>query len=235
MLKTYCLQANLEALLDGHDEIHDIIPEALEKLKVIDGEDHRGMFAETDLTAWSSTVFKSKHSVVTLAELHQISRWLSRIHSVPSSHWTGKVTSGVTEMEGIALGRVIFSPARIKLENSYVVVKEERRISGRAPFKAGQILRIFSHVYPHPKTTLTATETFVELSVLEPIDASGDLYRELQMGWLCKPEPLATEIVPLSHVVCHFVKTDLLIEGQTVMHVLPYPKVYAYLLFYLSV
>lgn len=237
MLETYCLQANLQALLDCNHEIQDIIPEALEKLKAINREDHRGSFAETDLSAWSSTVFKSITSTVTLPELQQISIWLSNRYSIPLPHWHGKVTSKVADLEGIALGRVIYSPAGIQLNNSYVVVQAEGPVTSRragrqaASYKAGQILHLFSHLHPHPETHLVTTETFVVLSILEPIEADDDPYRKLQMGWLCKKDPnmTTTTTMHLSSLISHFVKTDLVIRGQDVIHVLPCPKVNAHL------
>ncbi|KAE9390208.1 hypothetical protein BT96DRAFT_1002488 [Gymnopus androsaceus JB14] len=127
----YCLQANLQALLDCNHEIQDIIPEALEKLKAINREDHRGSFAETDLSAWSSTVFKSITSTVTLPELQEISIWLSNRYSIPLPHWHGKLLQKWRIWRELLLAESFHSPAGIQLNNSYVVVWAEGPVTSR--------------------------------------------------------------------------------------------------------
>ncbi|KAJ3862563.1 hypothetical protein EV359DRAFT_65525 [Lentinula novae-zelandiae] len=53
MLTSYCREANLQVILDHSTDLQGEINEAITALTDIDCEDHRGIFAGTDLVAWA--------------------------------------------------------------------------------------------------------------------------------------------------------------------------------------
>ncbi|KAJ3884123.1 hypothetical protein GG344DRAFT_84534 [Lentinula edodes] len=200
MLTSYCRQANLQVILDHNTDLREEIDEVLTALTDIDREDHRGIFAGTDLVAWASTEFKTSPACIEKPTLDRIIHHLCDIYGVLSSHWDGKVARQVHTVGGVAAGRVIYSPS----------------------------IRQNSVVFRHNGRTVSIT--YFEVIVMEPIDADDDLYRRLNCGWLCfqKPAVPKTLTVPLSYIVSHFVRTDLSfkIKGKPITHVYPVPKFY---------
>ncbi|KAJ3892281.1 hypothetical protein GG344DRAFT_64765 [Lentinula edodes] len=211
--------ANLQLLLNNYPEIREEIGEALTMLTDIEREDHRGIFAGTDLSAWSSTEFNESPTCIERATLDRIVQQLCRVYGVQASHWDGKVARQAHILGGVALGRVIYSTGYC--QNS-IIFRDEGKIL------AGTIDKIIKHSHPHPVTQDVIAATYVEAIVMEPISEEDDLYRSLNCGWLCLQMPATRRLstVPLSNVISHFVRTDLtlLVKENPVTHVYPVPK-----------
>lgn len=186
----------------------------------IDREDHRGIFAGTDLSAWSSTEFNETPTHIERSTLDRIVQQLCRMYSVQASHWDGKVARASHILGGAALGRVIYSTG---YRQNSIIFRDEGKII------AGTIDKIIKHSHPHPFTQEVIATTYVEAIAMEPINREDDLYRSLNCGWLCLQTPTRRRIstVPLSNVISHFVRTDLtlLVKENPVTHVYPVPKV----------
>ncbi|KAJ3859902.1 hypothetical protein EV359DRAFT_85892 [Lentinula novae-zelandiae] len=220
MLTSYCREANLQVILDHNTDLQGEINEAITALTDIDREDHRGIFAGTDLVAWASTEFKASPACIAESTLDCIIYHLCNIYGVSSSHWDGKVSRQVNTVGGVAAGRVIYSPA---IHQNSVVFRNNGRVC------AGTIEQVINHSHPHPVTRKMISITYLKVIIMEPIDVDDDLYRRLDCGWLCYQNPGAATknlTVPLSHIVSHFVRTDLSfrIRGKSITHVYPVPK-----------
>ncbi|KAJ3752706.1 hypothetical protein EV360DRAFT_88492 [Lentinula raphanica] len=221
MMTSYGRMANLQILLDRFPDLQEEVEEALAVLEDIEREDHRGMFAGTDLSAWSSTKFKETPIFIDEAALDRIMNRLCETYQVGRLHWNGKVTRSAQQLDGVALGRVIYSS---RLRENSIVFRSEGNIV------AGTIAKVFRHSHPHPVTQETVSTTYLEVSPMQPItEGQDDLYRVLNCGWLCSQSNTArrTLTVPLGDVVSHFVRTDLtlLVNDTAVTHVYPVPKV----------
>lgn len=220
MLTAYCRQANLELILDHNADVRQDIDEALNALKNIEREDHRGMFAGTDLSVWSSTEFKATPFWIQHSTLDRITDHLCGIYNVPRSHWSSTLTRQAHNLAGVAIGRVIYSH-RVR-QNSVVFRHDDT-------FLAGTIDKVFTHSHSHPVTQQWNTITYFEVLAMEAIDERDDLYRQLHCGWLCLQTPITprTLTIPLSSLVSHFVRTELslAVKGNPVTHVYPVPKV----------
>ncbi|KAJ3883968.1 hypothetical protein GG344DRAFT_71674, partial [Lentinula edodes] len=221
MMNSYGQIANLQLLLNNYPEIREEIGEALMMLTDIDREDHRGIFAGTDLTAWTSTEFKETPTRIERSTLDRIVQQLCRMYGVQASDWDGKVARQAHILDGAALGRVIYSTG---YRQNSIIFRDDGKIL------AGTICRIIKHSHPHPVSQDVIATTYVETIVMEPISEEDDLYRSLNCGWLCLQIPTTRRIstVPLSNVVSHFVRTDLtlLVKENSVTHVYPVPKVF---------
>lgn len=211
--------ANLQVILNHNTDLQEKIAEALTALKDIDREDHRGMFAGTDLSAWSSTEFKATPACIDEATLARIVTCLCELYTVPRSYWENKISRQARLLGGVVIGRVIYS-SRVR-QNS-VIFRNEGRIL------AGMITKVIDHPHPHPVTRDIIRTSYLEISVMEPINQEDDLYRQLNCGWLCLQVPPTTTLVTVlwSSIISHFVRTDLTlaIKGDLVTHVYPVPK-----------
>ncbi|KAJ3764234.1 hypothetical protein EV360DRAFT_65672 [Lentinula raphanica] len=211
MMTSYSQMANLQHLLEQFPELREEIEEALEVLKEIEREDHR---------AWSSTEFKETLTYIEASTLTRIVDHLCVMYQNEHSCWEGKVTRQVQEMDGVALGRVIYSSRR--RENS-IVFRSEGKVL------AGTIVKVIKHSHIHPATKKMVSTTYLEVIAMQPIsEGQDDLYRILNCGWLCLQTSTTgrTLTVPLGDVISHFVRTDLtlLVNGTAVTHVYPVPK-----------
>ncbi|KAJ3760788.1 hypothetical protein EV360DRAFT_68405 [Lentinula raphanica] len=222
MMASYGRMANLQILLDRYPELREEIEEALAVLKDIEREDHRGIFAGTDLSAWSSTEFKKTPITVEEATLDRIVNHLCDTYHLDRLHWDGKLARCAQELDGVALGRVIYSP---RLRENSVVFRSEGNIL------AGTISKVITHAHPHPATQKMAAFTFLEVIAMDPIsEGKDDLYRALNCGWLCSRTNTNQRVltIPLGDVISHFVRTDLtlLVNETAVTHVYPVPKIF---------
>ncbi|KAJ3863506.1 hypothetical protein EV359DRAFT_82317 [Lentinula novae-zelandiae] len=212
-------QANLQLILDHNADVRQDVDEALNALKNIEREDHRGMFAGTDLSVWSSTEFKATPCWIQHSTLDRITDHLCGIYDFPHSYWSSTLTHQAYNLAGVAIGRVIYSH-RVR-QNSVVFCHD-------GAFLAGTIDEVFTHSHLHPVTQKTRKITYLEVSVLEAINEQNDLYRKLHCGWLClRTSTIArTLTIPLSSIVSHFIRTELSlsVEGNLVTHVYPVPK-----------
>lgn len=220
-MTTYCRQGNLNLLLDNitDAEFLEDFDEAMEALQAIEQEDHRGMFAGTDLAAWTSPNrdFKATPTVISESTLDNISELLCKKYDMSSDTWRNQLARDAFILKGVvAMGRMVFS-ANIR-ENSVIFGHEERQV-------AGTIERIISHSHPHPGLGSTETVIFIQVLVLEPIDEVDDLYRKLGCGWLCLPSSTKRQLVPLEAILSPFTRTILHIQGRSVLHVYPETKV----------
>lgn len=213
MLNSFCHQGNLDLLLEHGMQDFDQVVKTMDAIK---REDHRGMFAGTDLSIWSSTEFMSIPMVLSNLDLDRIVVLLCRIYNVGHSHWSGKVFRNAFEVAGIAVGRVIFSP---KLHDSSVIFTDDE-----GSIHAGTILQIIS--YPHRSPNQDSVKSvYFRIRPMEPINPQFDLYRKLNCGWLCNRNILGNIIIPMANVLSHFARTEFRITGQLVTHVLPLVKV----------
>ncbi|KAJ3762783.1 hypothetical protein EV360DRAFT_66807 [Lentinula raphanica] len=220
MMAAYGRTANLQITLDRHPELREEIEEALAVLEDIEREDHRGMFAGTDLSAWSSTEFKKKPVSIEEATLDDIVNHLCKVYHLDRTYWDGKVNRCAQELDGVALGRVIYSS---RFRESSIVFRSEGNIL------AGTITKVITHSHPHPDTQKMLAFTYLEVIPMEPIsEGPDDLYRALNCGWLCSRSEATDRVltIPLKDVVSHFVRTELtlLVNGMVVTHVYPVPK-----------
>lgn len=235
-LTAYCREGNLQLMLEQIPRLREDIGEALEVLEALDREDHRGMFSETDDTAWASTKFKSHPQILNMSTLKQIEEFLCSHYNIESSTWKGRVNRDSQRLDGVAIGRVIFSSKR--LEKS-VVFRE------RGSVFAGTVKKVFSHSHSHPSQGSSITLTYLIVEVLEPVPAEWDGYRKLSCGWLCwgnSDKQLETSsthgpritLVPVVNIISHFVRTDFTDRELTgtgnetpkaIIHVYPVPKV----------
>ncbi|KAJ3886744.1 hypothetical protein GG344DRAFT_69408 [Lentinula edodes] len=92
MMTHFGRTANLQVILNHNTDLQQKIAEALTALKDIDREDHRGMFAGTDLSAWSSTEFKATPACIDEATLARIVTCLCELYTVPRSYWENKIS-----------------------------------------------------------------------------------------------------------------------------------------------
>ncbi|KAJ3765827.1 hypothetical protein FB446DRAFT_609324, partial [Lentinula raphanica] len=219
MQKAYCQEGMLHVILEHSPDLQDDIKEALDALHEIKQENHRGMFAEADLSSWSSSAhkFKSSPIVITSATLDQIVELLCDEHGVPHSIWEDKLSRDAFSLGGVTHDGVIFS---LSTRQSSVVYRKSQEEYG-----AGIIQRIISHEYWHPTLQKPKATIYLEVLEMTPINSEDDLYRKLKCGWLCLRQPGPPRLVPLLQVISQFVKTNLLINGQPLTHVYPMPKV----------
>lgn len=105
MLTTYCRQANLQVILNHNADVRQDINEAIEALKNINHEDHRGMFPGTDHSAWSSTQFKATAFWIKHSTLDRITHDLYRIYDLPHSHWSSNSLARLTLCRASQSGR----------------------------------------------------------------------------------------------------------------------------------
>ncbi|KAJ3911637.1 hypothetical protein F5877DRAFT_55068, partial [Lentinula edodes] len=222
MLKVYCQQGNLEMMLAHCPDDKDDIQEALDALLEIKRESHRGMFAGTDLSSWSSPdrKFKSSPIIMDSSTLDQIIELLCVEYQVPHSTWEGALTRDALLLARVAHDGVVFSPKT--RENSIVFKKLDE-----GGYGAGTVQRIISHRHRHPARQTSEAVTYLEVLDMNSIDDIEDLYRRLKCGWLCSQLPGRRRLVPLPNVVSHFVRTNLIIQDTPVTHVYPMPRVRA--------
>lgn len=213
MLNSFCRQGNLDLMLE-----HDMqdLDQVLKTMDAIKREDHRGMFAGTDLSLWSSTVFSSTQIQLSEQDLDRIVVLLCQLYNVNHSHWSGKIFRNAFDLGGVAVGRAVYSP---KLLDSSIVFTDEGCIW------AGTIVQVISYPHRNPNQE-SANTVYFRIRPMKPINSQSDLYRKLNCGWLCDRNHLeSNKIIPLANILSHFAKTDFAIRGQLVTHVLPLVKV----------
>lgn len=213
MLNSFCRQNNLELLLEHNMQDLDQVRKTMDAIK---REDHRGMFAGTDLSLWSSTEFSSTQIQLSEQDLDRIVVLLCQVYNVDCSHWSGKVFRNAFELGGIAVGRAVYSP---KLLDSSIVFTDEGSVW------AGTIVQVISFPHRNPNQD-SASAVYFRIRPMKPINSQSDLYRKLNCGWLCDRDYLQdNKIIPLANIISHFAKTDFAVRDQLVTHVLPLVKV----------
>lgn len=113
-MKTYCRQGNLKLVLDNitDPDLLEHFGEAMNALQAMEQEDHKGMFAGTDLSAWTSPDrdFKTTPTVISESTLNDISELLSERYKVPLNVFDAKLARDAQILEGVAvMRRVVFS------------------------------------------------------------------------------------------------------------------------------
>lgn len=229
MLTSYCQLGNLRLLIDNRQELHDRIGETLNVLDDIACEDHRGMFADTQTLAWTSTKFKSRKVLISSDVLQHIQDYLCLNYQVLAEKWPINLTTEVTEVDGVSVGRAIYTSFQHQHRNSFIILELQRN-----QYFAARIQQIFYHAHQHPHDPhLSVSEIYTSVDLLNPLDTDvlPDWYRQFKMGWLCcdpsnpsTPTPVQVT-VPLKYAVSHCVWTPFEINNHAILHVLPVPKV----------
>ncbi|KAF9069571.1 hypothetical protein BDP27DRAFT_1363262 [Rhodocollybia butyracea] len=219
-MKTYCRQGNLKLVLDNITDpnLLEDFGEAIDALQAMELEDHRGMFSGTDLSAWTSPDhdFKKTLTVISESTLDDISNLFSQRYNMHTNAFNTKLTQDAHILEGVAVMRQVVFSTNTR-ESSVIFHLKGRHV-------AGTIKRIISHEHPHPIFGSMKTAVFVEVLVLEPINEADDLYRKLGCGWLCLLSQTRRQLLSLEDILSPFSRTNLCIQGKSVIHVYPETK-----------
>ena len=180
----------------------------------VSNEDHRG----TRLADENHFPPQKPPQNVTLEPgIHKL--FLDLINGVPSLTRHGllvSATPSVLELEKISISGVIYARENSLPRDSNIVFRRP----GGSSHRVGKIKQIFQSEHLIPGITLLVVAH--HRLIADPV-AQGTYGRfGFAGGYLCDPmEDGHQYVIRSTDVICHFARTSLAWEGETLMHVLP--------------
>lgn len=210
---TACRAANLEWIMHSGD-VSDHVRPLVDAFLRVSNEDHRG----TRLADENHFPPQKPPRNTTLdPPIHEL--FLGLVNDFPSLARNGilaPITPSILELEKISISGVIYAREKSLPRDSNIVFRRP----GGSSDRVGRIKQIFQSEHVISEVTLLVVSQ--HRLVADPI-AQGAYGRfGFAGGYLCDPrEDGRRHVVRSTDVVCHFARTTLTLEGETLMHALP--------------